>query len=174
MSMMSKEVFLCNQCTGEVGSHSQFCIHCGSILLGHVLFCRKHLHTEAAGVCVICQQPFCFGCAQRIDGALLCSVHAVYEIYESMARVYGINDSIMANHIGECLSDSGLHPMVITSQSSPLQMNGLGTGLVNRAEKYGNSLFDEYKIMVPCEEVMLAEKRLRDLEFLPRNRRPRL
>lgn len=173
MNSEAREVFICGQCTGEVGGHDQFCIHCGAVLPGYVLFCQKHVHTEATGVCIICQKPYCLGCAQNVGGVYLCNAHAAYDIYECMARVYGINDEIMAKYIGECLIKAGLHPVVISGKQNPLGLESLRWTDRENSKRTVTSLMDEFKVMVPCEEVMLAEETLRDLEFLPQTREVR-
>ena len=86
--------------------------------------------------------------------------------------MYGINDEIIANHIGECLRDSGLHPMVVHSKSCSLYTGGLGIGVLQeQVSPRGIDPSNEFKVMVPCHEVLLAEQTLRDLEFLPQPKR---
>lgn len=167
MDTLQKEVFICDRCTNEVHSGDEFCSNCGAIFPGNIQFCWNHSKTEASGICIICQKPYCLGCAQNINGIYLCNEHLSYEIFECMARVYAVNDQTMADYVTEFLTKSGLHPCVFNKKISPAQFE-----VPNHPFFYPEDahLMNEFKVMVPCTEVLNAENALKDLHLLPQRK----
>jgi len=164
MDTLHEEIFICDQCTNEVRSGDEFCLNCGAIFPEYIQFCWNHPKTEASGVCIICQKPYCLGCAQKLHEIFLCTEHLSYEIYECMARVYAINDESLADFVKERLTQAGMHPCIFHKKNTTSHFGVPGNHFFYPA---GNKLMDEFKVMVPCKEVLGAEQTLRNLQLLP-------
>jgi len=152
----SSEEFVCSDCGKEVDKGDDFCPHCGAILTEGI-FCDKHRHVEASGVCVVCGVPCCDDCGSIADGMFLCNQHADYEIFEGMVKVYGTHTEADAELAKSRLEDAGMHPALLHLRRSKdrghIEYEPCGDG-----ENFDTS---EIKVMVPCEEVDSAENILR-------------
>lgn len=153
----------CSNCKTKPPVDAEFCPRCGSAFVDN-LKCRKHKKVEALGVCVICCVPYCAECATRVNKTLLCRDHEGYEIYEGMARVYGISDPAAAQYVGSCLEQQGLHPFLYSMKASPLLIGGSDYTLFRASGEYDGHIVNEVKVMVPCNEVIQAEHLIHSLE----------
>lgn len=160
---MENEKEYCAICNREIKEGDDFCPDCGSLFIEKVA-CVHHPDTEAAGVCVICLDPFCFDCGIRTNGLFLCDDHSHYEIYEGMARIYGSSDSVDVGYKARLLEDEGFHPFVYLRKASPLSIGGPDYSLFRASGEYKGHLINEHKLMVPCQEVLEAEKKLKEIE----------
>jgi hypothetical protein len=110
---------VCRQCGSNVKGAAEFCSSCGhSLVIG--LRCSNHKENAAVGVCVICCLSYCDRCASLVNKRYLCERHETYEIYEGMARVYGVSDRAAASYVSDCLGKKGLHPFLYSRKASPL------------------------------------------------------
>jgi hypothetical protein len=155
---------ICSLCHNEVKEKDEFCPHCGSIF-EKGLHCTNHAEREAEGVCIICCVPYCSRCGGRVNNLFLCSNHQGYEIYEGMARVFGVSDEVMAQYVQSCLRQSGLHPFLFSRKASPISGGGSDYTLFCASGEYDGHIINEVKLMVPCQEVLKAERLLQDLEL---------
>ena len=154
----------CPYCKLLIGADSDFCPNCGELLVEHT-FCAEHQDNPAVGVCIICSTPFCKKCGVRTDGHYLCNKHSKYEIYEGMARVYGASDSIKVDFAKDALEKSGLHPFIYSRKSSPISLGGPEYSLFRASGGYNGQIINEFKLMVPCQEVEEAEAIIKELKF---------
>jgi len=155
----------CTQCSNGISMSDEFCPHCGHLLLKETR-CRTHPDAPAAGVCIICAEPFCRSCSERVGKLFLCNDHCRYEIYQGMARVYGSSDAVQVDYAKSCLVEAGFHPFVYSRKASPMSLGGPDYMLFNASGEYDGHIVNEFKLMVPCQEVPAAEDTLRHLEIL--------
>jgi len=166
MSMQATEdVFYCDYCKNPVREDDEFCPDCGAIFIKDVK-CVRHSMTQAEGVCVICNVPFCEKCGTWINKIFLCHKHEKYEIIQGMARIYGINDASQAELVIGILKEKGYHPFLYSRKSNPLHMGSADYTLFRPAGDYFGHIVNEFKIMVPCQEVPEAEQVLRDMDLV--------
>jgi len=152
---------VCGTCKTSVGA--DFCPRCGT-LFSDELKCKKHKTARAIGVCVICCVPYCSECATRVIKTILCREHEGYEIYEGMARVYGVSDEAAAKYISSCLEQKGLNPFVYSRKASPMSIGGTDYTSFRASGEFAGHIINELKVMVPCHEVIEAEHMIRVLE----------
>jgi hypothetical protein len=152
----------CKDCGKPVDPSDDFCPHCGTLCLQGAT-CRNHAGKEATGVCVICAEPYCAACGGRVGRLFLCGAHDRYEILEGMARVYGGSDAVQIEFAKSCLSDAGLHPFVFSRKTSPISLGGPDYTLFRASGDYEGHIVNEFKLMVPCAEVLEAERTLTEL-----------
>ena len=155
----------CPQCKSAINKADEFCPHCGRIL-GADVQCDRHADREATGVCIICCQPYCKDCCSRTNGLFLCDHHSGYEIYQGMARVYGTSDPVQAEFAKSCLEKADLHPFIFSRKASPISLGGPDYMLFNASGEYDGHVVNEFKLMVPCQEVAEAEGTLHELELV--------
>lgn len=160
---MSEEKVICNNCELEILSDSEFCPRCGIIFIKDV-HCSNHPDVDASGVCVICSEPFCEECGYSDSLIFLCTAHDHYEIYEGMARVFGTSDEIQIHHVEGFLKDSGLHPFIYSRKSSPMHLGGTDYSLFRASGDFNGHIINEIKLMVPCGEVLEAEKLISEIK----------
>jgi hypothetical protein len=153
---------LCSKCRSKSMGDAQFCPNCGNIFADG-LKCSNHARSVATGVCIICCIPYCARCASRVNKLYLCDKHEGYEIYEGMARVYGVSDEAAASYVGDCLDKKGLHPFIYSRKASPLSSSSSDYTNFTASGEYDGHIINEIKVMVPCGEVLAAEKVLRRL-----------
>ena len=158
---MSKQAY-CDNCELEVDEDSDFCPRCGTLFVKGVK-CTNHPSRDADYVCVICSEPFCKECGTTVSGIFLCSQHDSYEIYEGMARVYGSSDVAQVNYIKGCLEQESLHPFIYSRKASPMQLGGSDYSLFRASGDFDGHIINEVKLMVPCSEVLSAEKIISEL-----------
>lgn len=153
---------ICSKCRTKARGDADFCPNCGT-LFAEGLLCSNHKSGDAVGVCVICCLPYCMRCASRVNKLYLCHKHEGYEIYEGMARVYGVSDEAAASYVRDCLDKRGLHPLLYSRKASPLSIGGSDYTNFNASGEYDGHIINEIKVMVPCDEVLEAEKAVRAL-----------
>ncbi len=155
----------CSYCDQPVAESDDFCPKCGRLFADDV-FCENHPEIEADGVCVICATPFCHHCGSVVNGKFLCEQHAGYEIYQNLARVYGVSDDSQAQYVKNCLEEAGLHPFIFSRKAGPWHMGSGDYTLFRASGEYDGHIINEVKVMVPLQEVIEAEKTLKDLEII--------
>jgi hypothetical protein len=96
----------------------------------------------------------------------LCHDHAALEIYEGMARAFGSSDAVQVEFAKSSLETAGFHPFVFARKVSPLSIGSPDYTLFRVAGEYDGHIINEYKLMVPCQEVLEAELKLRELGFI--------
>ncbi len=165
MTDSNDDVLICPQCRAEVQPDNEFCAECGEIFKENVL-CTRHPDQAASGVCVVCSRPYCSGCGGRVAGRFLCDEHDTLEIYEGMARVYGDSDAAQVDFAKSALETVGLHPFVFSRKASPISLGSPEYTLFRSSGEYDGHIINEFKLMVPCQEVEPAEAVLRDLHII--------
>jgi RNA polymerase subunit RPABC4/transcription elongation factor Spt4 len=155
----------CPRCHTEVDATDDFCPNCGE-LFAEGPVCYNHQDREAGGVCIICCLPFCTNCARMVQGRFLCDKHKSYEIYQGMARVFGDSDATQVEFAKSCLENAGLHPFVYSRKASPISLGGPEYTLFRASGDYNGHIVNEFKLMVPCQEVVAAEAALRELQMI--------
>jgi hypothetical protein len=108
--------------------------------------------------------PYCDACAVTVGKRCLCNKHEEYEIVEGMARVYGVSDEAAAQYVGTCLEQKGLHPFVFARKASSISVGGPDHTRFRASGEYRGHIINEIKVMVPCQEVLAAEKIIRSLK----------
>ena len=152
----------CEACGGRVHEDDEFCPDCGVLYVENI-HCSAHADTEAEGVCVICCLPFCAEDGKKEKGVFLCNVHSDYEIIEGMVRVHGENDEATALHIVNLLREHGLLALSFSKKASPLVFGGPDYTMFAASGEYLGNLINEFKVMVPCQQVLEAEALLKEL-----------
>jgi len=142
----------CPFCGTMCSEGSDFCPHCGTLYpsAGDTA-CTDHSSRQAAGVCVICQQPFCVDCLKRVDGRFLCARHMNVKIEQEFALVYSssnINDAELARAI---LDERGFHVVVRDFTPIGYVWDGAGDSALSRS-----LLRKLAKIYVPIPDYMRA------------------
>ena len=161
---MEKKEYLCDNCELGIKEDSEYCPRCGTLFINGT-YCENHPKVEAGGVCVICSLPFCERCGHRVNNVFLCNVHDSYEIYEGMARVFVSSDEAQLLYLKECLEENGLHPFVYSRKSSPMHLGGSDYSLFRASGDFNGHLINEIKLMVPCSEVLDAEKIITEIDL---------
>jgi hypothetical protein len=164
MEKNDEDVFSCAHCENDVKIDDEFCTHCGSILIDNVR-CSHHPDVIAAGVCVICSVPCCKNCGGCVNDLFLCDAHSEYEIYEGMVRIYGSLNDTPAQQAKTCLDQAGFHPILYCRVQPKGGPRFVYTLFRSAGDSFGH-LVNEIKVMVPCQEVIKAEKVLRKLKIL--------
>ena len=165
MDNSTGNAFICDRCKNEVQETDEFCPNCGGLFKDNV-FCDNHHQQEAEGVCIICCLPYCEACGSWVNNLFLCANHEGYEIYQGMARVYGISDDAIAQYVRECLEQAGLHPFLYCRKASSISVGAANYTLFRASGEYDGHIINEIKVMVPCQEVVQAEQELKDLDVL--------
>jgi hypothetical protein len=102
----------CENCGKQVSDDDASCPGCGA-LFTDLYVCCQHTSVAAAGVCVICSQPFCDECGKIRGQIFLCDAHATYVINEGMVRVFWNRGALESQIAATSLSQAGLHPFTI-------------------------------------------------------------
>jgi len=157
------EKLFCDFCGTEISSAAEFCSKCGTIFIDDVT-CFNHPDDDARGVCTICHQAYCKRCGLRVSGIFLCNEHSHYEIYEGMARVFGSSDEQQVNFFKTSLEENGLHPFIYERKASPLSLGGVDYSLFRASGEFDGHIINEIKLMVPCDEVLQAERIIDEIE----------
>jgi len=161
---MGTRKHLCTNCSFEADDVSDCCPRCGTLFIKNIK-CETHSKEEAAGVCVICGKPLCSKCSHWVNNIFLCSEHNGYEIYEGMARIFGTSDEIQIHYVKGCLEENSFHPFIHSKKSAPMQLGGNDQPLINLSGNGGERILNEIKLLVPCSEVLEAEKLLSQLNI---------
>jgi hypothetical protein len=98
MNNTTNNLLICPSCDNRVKQADEFCTRCGTLFEEDVR-CIRHGDQNSDGVCVMCCLPFCSECGGVVNCAFLCEDHYLYEIYEGMARVYGVLDDTQAQYV---------------------------------------------------------------------------
>lgn len=156
---------VCPVCTEEVEEDDEYCPECGELFTEGIM-CNAHPSQRAAGVCVVCAIPFCEQCGGKVNGRFLCDEHSTTEIYEGLARVFGDSDAVQVEFAKTTLEEAGLHPFLFSRKASPLSMGGPDYTLFRASGEYDGHIINEFKLMVPLQEVIAAKAKLRELGFI--------
>jgi hypothetical protein len=154
---------VCSHCRNEINADDDFCPHCGA-MFAEALCCHRHKKSPADGVCIICALAYCGECGTLVQGRFLCNRHGNYEIYEGLARVFGVLDDVAAQFAKSCLDQAGLHPLLYCRRQPRGGPRFVYT-LYAAAGDFDGHIINEIKVMVPCREVPQAEKVLKDLNI---------
>ena len=165
MTLSHEDTYECPRCNEEVRPDDEFCAHCGELFFEQVP-CSVHRDRFAAGGCIICAKAFCSECGGERHRAFLCNRHLGYEIYEENVRVFGTSDVVQAEFARDCLEKEGLHPVVFSRKASPLSLGAPDYTLFRASGEFDGHIVNELKVMVPAQEVLQAEKKLRGLRVL--------
>jgi hypothetical protein len=118
----------------------------------------------AIGVCAICSAPICAACGKQAESTFLCRAHESYEIYQGLARILGTFDSVHVQYLKGCLEQEGLHPFVYSRKSNPIPIGGPEYTLFMSSGDSRRVIVNEFKLLVPCAEVIEAEALLKQLD----------
>ena len=165
MTNTSNQSGVCPHCSAEVRVDDDFCADCGEIFAEYVV-CHRHSSKPASGVCIVCRMPFCSDCGGRVQNHFLCDEHDALEIFEGMARVFGSSDAVQVDFAKNSLETPGLHPFVFSRKASPISLGAPDYTLFRSSGEYDGHIVNEFKLMVPCQEVQTAEQKLRELQFI--------
>ena len=155
----------CPHCGAEVQIDHDFCAECGEIFADSVV-CHRHPAKPASGVCVVCRMPSCSECGGKVQNRFLCEEHDTLEIFEGMARVFGSSNAVEVEFAKTSLETAGLHPFVFSRKANPISLGAPEYTLYRSSGEYDGHIVNEFKLMVPCQEVQTAEKKLRELRFI--------
>ena len=158
----SKQV--CVNCSFEADDDSDYCPRCGTLFIKNIK-CENHPKDEAEGVCVICGISFCSDCCHSVKNIYFCYEHDGYEIYEGMAKVFGTSDEIQIHYVKSCLEENSLHPFIYSKKTTPMQLGGNDQSLINLSGSGEEKIINEIKLLVPCSEVLEAEKLISELNI---------
>jgi hypothetical protein len=100
----------------------------------------------------------------RVNGIFLCNEHSDYEIYEGMARIFGSSDEQQVNLYKSALEENNLHPFIFQRKASPLSLGSGDYTLFRASGDAGGHIINEIKLMVPCSEVLVAEKIIDEID----------
>jgi hypothetical protein len=100
----------------------------------------------------------------------MCGEHHGYEVMEGMARVFGGSDNAQAEYAKNCLEQNGLHPFIFSRKASSISLGGPDYSLFNASGEFDGHIINEYKLMVPCQEVIKAEQALKRLKLVDQQR----
>lgn len=170
MPISGKNSKACSRCKCRLAEEDDFCPQCGKLQAKDVK-CANHNALLAEGVCIICGKPMCRDCGTWVSKRFLCSDHSGYEIYEGMARVFGVSDEAAAQYVCKCLEQEGLHPLVYERKASAISVGGPDYTLFEASGEFDGHIINEVKVMVPCQEVVKAERVLKKLDAKPRVRK---
>lgn len=150
----------CTSCEFEIEDDSDYCPKCGTLFIEKVK-CTIHPKEDSEGVCVICSKPFCDRCGHIVNNVYLCNEHDGYEIYEGLARVFGTSDEVQIQYIKNYLEENDLHPFIYSKKASPMHLGGSDYSLFRASGDF--KIINEIKLMVPCGEVLKAEKLITEI-----------
>ena len=165
MTGPEEDNYECPRCKEPVQPDDEFCVHCGELFLEEVS-CSVHADRTAAGACIICAEAFCSECGGWIHRSFLCNQHSGYEIYEETVRVFGTSDVVQAEFARDCLEKAGLHPVIFSRKASPISLGGPDYTLFRASGDFDGHIVNELKVMVPAQEVLDAEKKLKELDLI--------
>lgn len=148
---------ICSYCENTILDDDDLCPSCGSLFAENVK-CVNHEDEDAAGVCVICLDPLCEECGLFVnDLRFLCDEHSGYEIYQGMARVFGSSDILEVEYYKNVLEKENMHPIIYSRKTSPISLGAPDHTLFRASGEFNGHIINEYKLMVPCQEVISSE-----------------
>ena len=163
MSDLNKKS-VCSNFDNPLNEEDDFCPNCGALFTEGIK-CINHKNVDADGVCIICCEPFCKDCGLSVnDLYFVCDAHSEYEIIEGMARVFGSFDDTEAQYIKSILEQDGLHPILFNRNQPGKSARSINT-IVGTRSDFLTQTENETKIMVPCQEIILAETMLDELNL---------
>ena len=157
------ESYVCAKCENEVSEILDFCPYCGNIFLENIN-CVTHPESIAMGACLICEEAYCSECGGYVNEKFLCAKHETYEIYESMAKVFGKSDAVYCNYLADVLKQSDIKAIVYSRKVSPISIGGGEYSLFRASGEYKGHLINEFKVMVPLSDVLNAERIIGEIE----------
>ena len=162
--MCENNEYFCPTCKNPAKKNDDFCPECGTLFVDNVK-CINHGLVDADGVCVVCCEPFCEKCGLVVnDLYFLCDKHSFYEIYEGMARIFGSSDQLEIEFFKDYLEKEGFHPIIYSRKASPISIGGSDYTLFTASGEFNGHIINELKLMVPCQEVLNAEKVLLEIQ----------
>lgn len=165
MTALSKHTVECPRCAQGVQGTDEFCPACGELLVDGIS-CANHPDALSRGACIICCVAYCSRCGHRVQKLFLCNDHATYEIYQGLARVYGTTDEAQAHYAFSCLEQQNIHAFLYVRKGSPISMGAPEYTLFHASGDPSSRTINEVKLMVPVQEVLLAETFLREIHLL--------
>ncbi len=160
MSNERLATFECGNCQHDIATDADYCTNCGGIYIDH-LTCSTHGMTQANGVCVFCDKPFCNVCGIWQSNVFCCKSYSEYEIIEQMACLRTSNDVMLIDYITKNLKAHNLQPFVYKHDLRPIVFNNATVaGGVSDIIHHHN----EQRIMLPFSEILIAEDILSDIE----------
>ena len=171
MGKEKTQKLICSHCDNPVEKSDEFCPECGSLFV-RGRHCSNHPQIEAEGACVICRHPYCSRCGKFSMQKFLCNNHGGYEMYEGFARIFGTLDDTQAQFADSCLKKAGMHPLLFSKRQPKGGPRFFNNKLWAPGGGYIGHAVTEIKVLVPCSEVLEAEKTLRKLKILKRVRQP--
>lgn len=150
--MPETERLSCEFCKNIIREDDEYCVSCGHLFEDDVL-CNNHDDADAEGVCVICSYAFCKECGKFDNGIFFCTEHKGYQVFQSMACVFGSNDNLEAEYIKNALAAEGMHPFLFDKK---LSITGTDYSWFNTSADPGGHVLNEIKIMVPLNETLEA------------------
>ena len=164
MTQSNDNSFVCPHCGSAIQEDDDFCPSCGE-LLREDIHCEWHSTHPAYGVCIVCTKALCKKCGSKIQGRFLCHDHESLEIYEGMARVFGSSDAVHVEFAKSSLQSAGLHPFIFSRKASSISGGSPDFTMFRASGEYDGHIINEFKLMVPCQEVMDAKTMLHNLKF---------
>ena len=153
----------CSYCENEISDDSDYCPRCGTLITENVK-CKLHELVDAEGVCLICSQPYCSDCGDYLKKVFLCNKHNSYEVFEGYVRIFGSSDHLQCEFVKSCLEQNSLHPVIFSNKFSQMYL-GASYSMFKTGEDSNAFIYHEIKILVPCSEVLEAEKIILELEL---------
>jgi hypothetical protein len=154
---------VCPACLSPADASGDFCPRCGTLFIDGVT-CERHPAVPALGACAICATPFCGECGRPSGPTFLCRDHASYEVYQGMARVRGTFDPVLVVFLRSCLEQEGFHPFVFSRKASTIHIGGPEYTSFMSSGDSPKVIVNEFKLLVPCPEVLEAEALLSRLD----------
>jgi len=155
---------ICSYCQNQISEDSDFCPRCGSLFAENIK-CKLHDDVDAEGVCLICSEPYCSDCGNYVNKLFLCNKHNSYEIYEGFARIFGSSDHLQCDYVKSCLEQNSIHPIIFSNKFSQLYIGSENYSVFSTGDQSKFFIHNEIKVMVPCSEVLEAEKIISGLEL---------
>ena len=81
-----------------------------------------------------------------------------------MARVFGSSDEQQVNNYKSALEQNHLHPFIFQRKASPISLGGGDYTLFRASGDPNGHIINEIKLMVPCSEVLVAEKIIDEID----------
>jgi len=147
-----EEEYICENCENHVDADDSYCKNCGILLDDSIsIKCEKHPNVEADSLCLICKKPLCNNCAVEVTGKFFCFSHSNYHFIEgNWVAIYTTNQDF----------DAQMHKDYLTEKSIPCLIHSK----MDSARMFGAHLLLDFRIMVPFDHVLEAEKYIEELD----------